>query len=130
MKASFKSTVNKIDENNDENITLKNGWIDNDYNGGVGLTSKILNARYEIIKMIDRGTFSQVYEANDLYSTNSHHTAVRRHVVIKVLRRGCHAMGIKEYILLQHFSSLNNYTHSNPSDIVLQNGNIQNKFCK
>ena len=154
IKSNYKTKTNNnsYDEDDNTNITLENGWLDNDYNNGVGLTSKILNKRYELIKMIDRGMFSQIYEAKDLYTfrkpitnintdddndndndvhiiNDSLSNASNRSVVIKILRRGYHVLGIREHILLQHFSSFNNSSTST-SRSLLQNGSIQNSFCK
>lgn len=129
LKSNFGAVIELNDDGDDDNgITLGNGWINNEHNN-IGLTSKVLNARYEIIHQIGYGSFSQVYEAKDLYAITPNNSQGCNNVAVKILRRGFHLIGLREYLLLQQLSFGNN-SSSLGSTCGNNTGNIQYKFCK
>jgi len=63
----------------------------------LGDSSPIMKKRYQLIDLRANGTFSQVYNAVDLFHN--------RRVVVKVLRVGYGMLGRREVAFLQHLSA-------------------------
>ena len=187
IRANCGNNVTATTVNN--SVTLDDGWIDSSCINNVGssssnrdccMTSKVLNHRYKIIQLIGKGSFSQVYEAYDIYhprykdkndinkmklkasgvstttdvnrdyninnnstttsssaNNNNRYEEGADKVVIKIVRRGYHAIGIREHIMLQHLAaatgSYGNNTSSSSSlssqSYSCPGGQIQNQLC-
>lgn len=63
----------------------------------LGDSSPIMKKRYQLIDLMANGTFSQVYNAVDLFHN--------QRVVVKVLRVGYGMLGRREVAFLQHLSA-------------------------
>lgn len=63
----------------------------------LGDSSPIMKKRYQLTDLMANGTFSQVYNAVDLFHN--------RRVVVKVLRVGYSMLGRREVAFLQHLSA-------------------------
>lgn len=62
----------------------------------IGSSNPTLVKRFRLLEIIGEGTFSQIFKAEDIYSSQT--------IAIKVMRIGFHVLGMRETTFLRHFN--------------------------